>query len=66
MDDIVEGIKVTTGLDYTTFFARYIHGNEVIPVSDYFDIGKALWDYTWNTENKRNHQYLYKTLGVVD
>jgi len=52
MDDIVAGIKITTGLDYTNFFLKYVNGREVIPVSDYFDLGKALWDFKFNLKNK--------------
>jgi hypothetical protein len=66
MDDIAEGIKITTGLDYTNFFSKYVNGSEVIPVSDYFDLGKALWDFKFNLKNKSKHSYLYETLGVIN
>jgi len=62
--DIINGIKITTGLDYTEFFNRYIYDTEVIPVATYFDPGKALWDFKWSEEGKSNHTYFYKSLGI--
>lgn len=64
MDDLIEGLKVTTGLDYQSFFLNYINGTKTIPVSDYFDIGKASWDLKFNTKTKPKHSYLYKSLGI--
>ncbi len=66
MDDIVEGIRITTGLDYTNFFSKYVNGSEVIPVADYFDLGKALWSLQFNTKDKSKYSYLYETLGIID
>lgn len=64
VNDIIEGIKITTGIDYTSFFNKYINGQEVIPVSNYFDIGKSLLDFKWNKEDIKKHYYLYQTLGI--
>lgn len=63
-NDIINGIKITTGLDYTEFFNSYVYNSNVIPVREYFDLGKALWDYKWNEEAKPSHKYLFKTLGL--
>lgn len=63
-NDIIEGIKVTTGIDYTTFFNDYIFNSKAIPVSEYYDPGKALWDFKWNKEERINHAYFYKSLGI--
>ncbi|EAR00065.1 hypothetical protein FB2170_00325 [Maribacter sp. HTCC2170] len=63
-NDIINGIIITTGLDYTEFFNTYIYNSEAIPVSNYLDPGKAIWDYKWNEEGKPNHKYFYKTLGI--
>ena len=60
--DIIEGIKITTGQDYTAFFDKYIYGLETIPVSKHFDLGKALLDYMLNKEGK--DKYLYSSLGI--
>ena len=64
VNDIIEGIKITAGLDYTDFFDKYINGLEVIPVSNYFDIGKSLIDFKWNKKDIKRHYYLYQTLGI--
>ena len=61
--DIIKGLKITTGIDYSDFFNHHVYGKQPIPVSNYFDLGKALWDYLWNPEEKLQHQILYKTLG---
>ena len=63
-DDIINGIKITTGLDYTKFYNKYIYDTEVIPVSKYFDGGKALWDLKWNKKEIPKHEYYYKTLEI--
>lgn len=63
-NDIIQGIKITTGLDYTEFFNKYIYDTEVIPVATYFDPGKALWDYKWNDEKKAAHKFYYQALGI--
>jgi predicted metalloprotease with PDZ domain len=63
-NDIVNGIKITTDQDYCIFFEKHINGLETIPVSNYFDLGKALIDYKWNEEGKEKHKYLYKSLGI--
>jgi len=63
-NDIINGIKITTGLDYTEFFKKYIYVSEVIPVSKYFDSGKALWDLKWNKNEMPKHEYYYKTLEI--
>lgn len=63
-NDIINGIKITTSLDHTEFFNKYIYDSNVIPVSKYFDSGKALWDFKWNEENKVKHNYFYHTLGI--
>lgn len=63
-NDLIEGIKITTGQDYTAFFKKYINGLQTIPVSKHFDLGKALIDYKLNEEVKERHKYLYKSLGI--
>ncbi len=63
-DDIIKGLKITTGMDYSEFFKNYIYSNNMLPVRDYFDPGKALWDFKWNKEKQAEHRYLYKTLGI--
>ena len=63
-DDIINGLKITTGLDYTKFYNKYIYDTEVIPVSKYFDPGKALWDLKWNKKEMPKHEYYYRALGI--
>ena len=63
-DDIINGIKITTSLDYTKFYNKYIYDTEVIPVSKYFDPGKALWNLKWNKKEMPKHEYYYRTLGI--
>jgi len=63
-NDIISGIKITTGIDYTEFFNTYIYNSETILVSKYFDPGKALWDFKWNKKGRPKHQYFYKALGI--
>ncbi len=63
-NDIINGIKITTGQDYNSFYENYINGLETIPVSKYFDVGKASIDYNFNLEGKEKHKYLYKSLGI--
>lgn len=63
-NDIINGIGIATGLDYNAFFNNYIYKSEALPVSKYFDPGKALWDFKWNKENKVKHIYFYETLGI--
>ena len=48
-------MKLTTGLDYTEFFNKHIYNFETIPVSKYFNPGKALWDFKWNKKEKPKH-----------
>jgi len=62
--DIVQGLMVTTGLDYTIFFNDYVCGIQTIPVAKYFNPGKALWDYKWNKSELFKHNYFYKSLGL--
>lgn len=64
LEDIVAAIKQTSGLDYQSFFASYIDGTSIIPVAEYFDLGKALWDYEFNSKYQHKHRYLYFSLGV--
>ena len=63
-NDIINGIKISTGLDYTDFFNKYIYNSEGIPTSRHFEPGKALWDFKWNEEARLNHMYFFKTLGI--
>lgn len=62
--DIINGIKITTGQDYSPFYENYINGLETIPLSNYFDLGKASIDYNFNPDGKEKHKYLYKSLGI--
>lgn len=64
LEDIVAAIKQSSGLDYQSFFARYIDGTSIIPVTEYFDLGKALWDFKFNAKYQYKHRYLYYSLGV--
>lgn len=63
-DDITAAIQESCNLDYSSFFKRYINGIEAMPVSEYFDLGKALWNYEFNSELLLQHRYLYQSLGV--
>ncbi|RUO68443.1 hypothetical protein [Idiomarina ramblicola] len=63
-DTIVAAIKDCYSLDYSVFFERYIDGTEIMPVSEYFDVGKALWNYEFGSENIQQHRYLYQSLGL--
>lgn len=63
-DDIVAAIKDSCELDYKVFFDRYVEGSAIMNVSDYFDLGKALWDYEFRAKQIQQHQYLYRSLGI--
>ncbi|NRA62877.1 MAG: hypothetical protein HRU19_00255 [Pseudobacteriovorax sp.] len=62
--DIIAGLKETTGFDYRQFFSRYISGTEVIPIADYFNLGKIIWTETFEQIHSRDHEYLFWTLGI--
>lgn len=62
--DIAAAIRSTSGLDYQPFFARYIEGTDTIPVAEYFDLGKALWDFEFTPDAHSKHGNLYHSLGV--
>jgi len=62
--DILSGIDEVTGINYNNFFNDYIAGKKSIPVSSYFDLGKASWDLQFNKKQSIQHKYIYQTLGI--
>ncbi|MBD1584390.1 hypothetical protein HC733_19345 [Pseudoalteromonas sp. S16_S37] len=62
--DIIEGIRLTTGLNYTQFIDSYVDGHAILPVSEYLPISDALWALTFNKSNKNDFRVLYDTLGI--
>lgn len=61
--DLLAGLKATTGLDYSGFFSRYIEGTEKIPVATYFNLGRAAWELAFGEMPSAQSQLLYQTLG---
>jgi hypothetical protein len=41
VDDLVTGLKASTGIDYSGFMTRYVEGREALPLRDYLDLGDA-------------------------
>ena len=64
ISDIVTVLKDITGIDYSDFVDAHIEGKETIPVSQYFDLGRASWDLTFNRDELIEHKYLFNTLGI--
>ncbi|MDZ7869320.1 MAG: hypothetical protein U5L02_09025 [Rheinheimera sp.] len=64
LDDLVFGLKQSTGLDYQSFFNRYVHGTAKVPVADYFDLGRAAWQLEFNEKPSADSELLYQTLGL--
>lgn len=66
LEDLVIGLKQSTGLDYQSFFNRHVQGTEKIPVAEYFDIGRAAWQLEFNESPSADAALLYQTLGCAD
>lgn len=66
LENIVQGLNGVTGMDFTDFMSKYVEGKKVMPVNEYFDLGKAIWDLKYNTKKINRHEYLYKSLGVYE
>lgn len=63
--DIIMGLKLVSGKDYESFFEKYIIGAQIMPVSDYFNIGKAAWFLDFGQEPGNQNQSLFHTLGIT-
>ncbi|NOU53049.1 hypothetical protein HG263_21335 [Pseudoalteromonas sp. JBTF-M23] len=66
LQDINQGIRLNTELDYSKFLDSYVDGNAVLPISEYLPISDALWALTLHKKNKREFTELYETLGIKD
>lgn len=64
MDDLLLGLRQTTGLDYRTFFRFYIDGTRSLPVAKSLDIGAAVWAWEFQTPERSVHAALYSSLGI--
>ncbi len=66
MEDIIRGLKVTTGKDYSEFFKSYINGTQTIPIANYFNVGKAMWSTSFGQKIGERETILFKTLGFLE
>jgi predicted metalloprotease with PDZ domain len=41
LEDLVEGLKATTGIGYGKFLSRYVDGTEALPFREYVNLGDA-------------------------
>jgi hypothetical protein len=64
ISDIVTVIKNITGIDCADFVSANIQGKKTIPVSQYFDLGRASWGLTFNREELIEQKYLLYTLRI--
>ena len=62
--DIAIGLRTISDIDYQTYFDDYVLGTKVIPVADYFDLGRAAWDLKFSKAPRNQHSYLFQTLGI--
>ena len=52
-DSILKILLDSMALDFSPFFERYIYGNEVIPVGNYFDIGMLMFGAPIESKNQQ-------------
>ncbi|PKF54661.1 hypothetical protein CW748_15495 [Alteromonadales bacterium alter-6D02] len=64
LGDITQGLKYTTGIDYSNFMKSFVDGNKILPVSDYLSISDAQWALTFNQKSISNYKILFETLGI--
>lgn len=64
-DDIVLGLKESAGIDYSDFFDKYVIGTQVIPISEYFNLSDAVWNYQLKTDEVTNYKYLFQSVGMA-
>ena len=63
-NSILKLIQESMKLDFDTFFEKYIYGNSIIPIGDYFDIGQLMFAEFGAPIDGTNQQILAEMLQV--
>ena len=64
MDDLINGLRETTGVDVRAFFTRYVDGLEPVPVGQYLDLGRLSFDLAAAGAERSPDPYLSAALGI--
>jgi len=66
MKTLIVSLRESTGIDFTTFFKRYVDGLEIIPVGSFFDIGMLEIFYQYGLEIEGENQKVLRDMLTFD
>lgn len=61
-DSVLKLINTNMNIDFSAFFERYIDGNEIMPVGNYFDMGQLMLSEIGASIEGSNQKYLAEML----
>jgi predicted metalloprotease with PDZ domain len=62
LNDLIDGLKATTYIDYSDFISRYVDGKNRVPVSDHLPLSDAVWASEFRNKKQQQYRHLNDSL----